>query len=128
MYFRDLTPYSYIGRKERVSELNVGWLEKSYPHEMGHVEDDIVQKILILCFRPVHTTRGFHYCDLCTGSRTRVRVKCGDLERALGSAEIRVPGEEGVVYAAPNLVYHYITKHGYRPPVQFLDAVHKLVL
>jgi hypothetical protein len=41
----------------------------------------------------------------------------------LGSAEIRVPGKDGKVYAAPNLIYHYIKDCGYLPPQEFIDAV-----
>jgi hypothetical protein len=40
----------------------------------------------------------------------------------LGDAEIRVPGE-GKAYACPTLIYHYIVKHGYLPPDEFLEAV-----
>jgi hypothetical protein len=45
---------------------------------------------------------------------------------ALGDAEIRVGGENGIVYAAPTLICHYIHEHGYRPPDEFLAAVGKL--
>jgi hypothetical protein len=33
------------------------------------------------------------------------------------------PGEVGIAYAAPFLITHYITVHGYRPPQVFIDAV-----
>ena len=26
-------------------------------------------------------------------------------------------------YVAPNLIYHYVTRHWYRPPKGFVDAV-----
>ena len=41
----------------------------------------------------------------------------------LGSAEIRVKGINGKIYAAPNLIYHYIKDCGYLPPREFLDAL-----
>jgi hypothetical protein len=41
----------------------------------------------------------------------------------LGSAEIRVFGRSGVIYAAPNLIFHYVKDHAYRPPREFIDAV-----
>jgi hypothetical protein len=40
-----------------------------------------------------------------------------------GSAEIRVIGSDSVIYAAPNLVFHYVRDHGYKPPQSFIDAV-----
>lgn len=44
-------------------------------------------------------------------------------ESILGSAEIRVGLPGGRWYAAPNLVYHYVTAHNYRPPDEFIEAV-----
>jgi hypothetical protein len=41
----------------------------------------------------------------------------------LGSAEIRVKGAGGKVYAAPNLIYHYMKDCGYLPPQEFLGAL-----
>jgi hypothetical protein len=41
----------------------------------------------------------------------------------LGDAEVRVTGRDGKVYAAPNLLYHYIEKHGYKPPDEFVEAL-----
>ena len=41
----------------------------------------------------------------------------------LGSAEIRVFGPRGKIYAAPNLLFHYVTAHHYKPPVEFLQAL-----
>jgi hypothetical protein len=43
------------------------------------------------------------------------------LERG-GSAEIRVVGV-GRVYAAPDLIGHYVEAHGYCPPEEFIAAV-----
>lgn len=56
-------------------------------------------------------TRGFHTCEF-----------CGGREKAVGNAEIRVPGE-GRMYAAPSLVHHYVVAHGYKPPEEFIAAV-----
>jgi hypothetical protein len=41
----------------------------------------------------------------------------------LGSAEIRVISNTGVIYAAPNLIYHYVHAHSYAPPAGFVEAV-----
>jgi len=41
----------------------------------------------------------------------------------LGYAEIRVFGKSGKIYAAPNMLYHYVTVHHYKPPNEFLQAV-----
>ena len=44
-------------------------------------------------------------------------------ENSLGSAEIRVKGKDGKVYAAPTLIYHYVAAHDYDPPKEFVEAL-----
>jgi hypothetical protein len=42
----------------------------------------------------------------------------------LGSAEIWVPAlGQAVIYAAPDLIYHYVKEHRYLPPADFINAV-----
>lgn len=55
---------------------------------------------------------GVHECDLCS-----------EEEAPTGNGEVRIPGGPGFAYAAPFLITHYITAHGYRPPHAFMDAV-----
>ncbi len=55
-------------------------------------------------------TRGWHFCPF-----------CGDAD-ARGSAEIRIQGN-GVVYAAPTLIAHYVAVHRYAPPPEFIDSL-----
>jgi hypothetical protein len=43
-------------------------------------------------------------------------------ERIIGSAEIRVFGPNGAIYAAPTLIYHYVAEHHYKPPAEFVHA------
>jgi hypothetical protein len=40
-----------------------------------------------------------------------------------GSAEIRVPGKGNIVFAAPEMIAHYVIMHEYRPPEEFIEAV-----
>ena len=41
----------------------------------------------------------------------------------LGYAQICVFGQRGKIYDAPNMVYHYVTVHHYRPPEEFIQAI-----
>ena len=73
---------------------------------------------------PVIQTRGFHVCKLCDMSPTQIpTIKRGNETLKVGSAEIRVFGQDGTIYAAPNLIYHYVVDHHYRPPDLFIQAV-----
>src|SRR5262249_16942156 len=48
---------------------------------------------------------------------------CPYCAQAAGSGEIHVAGPGGLVFAAPALVWHYVTAHDYLPPEQFIQAV-----
>src|SRR5215831_16890956 len=41
----------------------------------------------------------------------------------LGSAEIRVFGNNGHIFAGPDLIFHYMQEHHYLPPDIFVQAV-----
>lgn len=41
----------------------------------------------------------------------------------VGNAEVRVESPSGVKMAAPDMVLHYVIEHGYKPPVEFVEAV-----
>jgi hypothetical protein len=115
-YFPDLSPYAYLSRPARdtylpgVPELNVGWLDAGYDFPRGDMAPVLVEKLEGLCRgSPYNQTRGWHYCPFCSVG-------------ACGSAEIRIPGN-GVVYAAPTLVGHYVAAHRYAPPAEFVEAL-----
>lgn len=124
-YFSDLTPYSFLLAKDKVSAslLNVGWLSRWHSFHKEAVDPRLLEKLLRLCRKPVRLTRGFHHCGFCSVSaNSMISMTFEGNEMQLGNGEIRVPGN-GVVYAAPTLICHYIEKHGYGPPQKFLDAV-----
>jgi hypothetical protein len=41
----------------------------------------------------------------------------------LGYAQIFVFGRRGKIYDAPNMIYHYVTVHHYKPPEEFIKAI-----
>jgi hypothetical protein len=125
-YFSDLTPYSFLLAKDEVSAslLSVGWLSRFHSFPKKPVDARLLEKLLKLCRKPVRLTRGFHRCDFCSGSANSMISMTVDGDKVrLGNGEIRVPGTNGVAYAAPTLICHYIDQHEYGPPQEFLDAV-----
>jgi hypothetical protein len=128
--YEDLTPYVYWREEpeETAPTVNVGWLGRGSRFEVGEPEPGLAEALLELAsFHRMHATRGWHGCELCGPEGTYpVRVpfeRASGGEVTLGSAEIHVPGADGVVYAAPNLVCHYVERHHYRPPAEFVRAV-----
>lgn len=104
---------------------NVGWLSRGTPYLPGNVDPILVRKLeQFAIFCPVMQTRGFHYCEYC--DIEEIAISSHGKRRLLGTAEIWVPTSEDIIYAAPDLISHYVSAHSYSPPREFLDAVRKL--
>ena len=116
--------------------VHVGWLDAVHSFRKGAVEHRLIEKIKHLAATPVELYRGKHLCEVCTvppdaeitfvPDRCRViDPKCSWARWAASrqsNGEIRVT-DQGVTYAAPVLIVHYIEEHSYLPPSQFLKAI-----
>ncbi|SNQ49499.1 conserved hypothetical protein [Frankia canadensis] len=78
------------------------------------------------------TIRGFHNCllphatmtaPICIAHRGGEEARLGSAEIGVVGAEIGVVGAGGELLLAPNLVFHYVEGHHYRPPDIFAEAV-----
>ncbi|MGC5286703.1 hypothetical protein [Micromonospora sp. DT231] len=132
-YFADLTPYTYLERHEDepgltdepwpdLPLLNVGWLDAAHPFPTGAPPDGLMPALNDLAKTRAHQTRGYHFCEICIrdmGEDAREAIRLGVIAR--GSAEFQVQGN-GVVYAAPQLLLHYVSAHEYLPPAEFCAA------
>ncbi len=122
MYYKDLSKYCYGGKQE--NSFNIGWLERGQPVRKGDVPQEFIDKIWKYLRYPVNVYRGFHVCDLCLHPMAGIPVAVHEGRmRQIGYYEIRVWARNGNVYAAPSMIYHYITCHGYKPPQEFIDVV-----
>jgi hypothetical protein len=121
-WYADLSPYEYLEDHQGPAALNVGWLDADHDFRRGAVSEPFLGALFEICKRPVNRTRGWHWCELCNAEAPIVAIR-GHTTIHLGSAEIRVPGAGPILYAAPDLIYHYITEHGYHPPAEFIEAV-----
>jgi hypothetical protein len=144
VYYADLTEYEYFRpprqsghawdilglfrRKATTNRvLNVGWLDNEHEFRHGRIPADLLEYALKLCEAPVNQTKGLHHCPFCqesawAGSGGIIAERQGP-RLLLGSAEIRVAGHGGLVYAAPNMIYHYMQAHQYLPPDEFIEAL-----
>jgi hypothetical protein len=126
-YFADGSAYSYGDTGEAGPRVNVGWLSPSHPYQTGAVPEDLVALLAHRCSMGVHRTRGLHRCEFCVfagpGRKPPTSVRDEDREFIVGSAEIRVTGPSGIVFASPDMIIHYVTDHGYKPPEEFLEAL-----
>lgn len=121
-YYEDLSCYSYHKLESGANTWNVGWLDKHHPFPQRTGARGLLPILKEFCRTPVFQTRGLHFCEFCV-DQTLVEMNIGDKVFYLGSSEIRVFGPGLNVYAAPNLVYHYIEAHNYLPPLDFVQAL-----
>lgn len=139
MYYPDLSGYEYVLPKRLADVLNVGWLERGRPYKKGPFPDQLLAKLARLSARyRTRVMRGFHFCDLCDAlphewvelpigrlsipRQARVESSMGQVD--LGDAELWLPSANGnVIFAAPNLICHYVAVHEYLPPEPFVEAV-----
>ncbi len=126
---QDLDPY--LGCPADASlglePLAVGWLRRGQPFNSGALPQEFPAALLRFCLdqHTVCARPGSLPCPLC-GERPQPLQAAGDGPLGgvaqLGVAEIRVLGRDDI-FAAPTLIYHYVTAHGYRPPDVFVQAV-----
>ncbi|GAB2745436.1 hypothetical protein [Streptomyces bullii] len=128
MFYEDLSEYDYrdedaftdresgfyaLWYRPAYTRLNIGWLEAGKPYSTGTVPTVVVEKLkAVQEVQWMNVCLGVHECDLCPAG-----------EAPEGNGEVRIPGGPGFAYAAPFLITHYVTAHGYRPPQAFMDAV-----
>ncbi|MDC0747599.1 HEAT repeat domain-containing protein [Polyangium mundeleinium] len=118
-WFEDLSPYvdpegdaedDTGGRAAPV--LNIGWLALGHSFPEGPVPAAFLVRLAVLVTRArIVLSRRSHTCSF------------GHKKPIIGSGEIRVVGDDGSRFAAPVMIHHYVTDHGYRPPDAFIAAV-----
>lgn len=124
MYFADLTPYTYDGDNGPVG-VNIGWLDRGHEFATGTVPDGLVRKLTGICGEPYERHRGTHECELCDAGPfdTAAEMREALREGVASMSVIRVVGRDGRAYFSPAMIRHYIAKHGYKPPEEFIKAV-----
>lgn len=124
-YFGDLTPHTYTST-DGATVLNVGWLDAAYPFPQGDTTPEFRNALRHLCDRPIRLHRGFHVCQFCPREQFAAWPATPSRPvhpERLGNGQIRVQGTDGVWYAAPTMIFHYVTEHRYQPPAAFVEAV-----
>ena len=123
VWYKDLSHFDHFG--DKISKLicgedppkklkAVGWLEKGKPYSTGPTLPDVVEKLREFWdareFRMAFL--GVHQCDFCDSQ----------LIDGFGSITSFV-AYENKIYVFPDLIIHYIEKHDYLPPAEFVEAL-----
>lgn len=111
----DLTPYTHCPADEHIGldPLAVGFLNGRPDYPQGKLPARFAETLLRFC-QPEWL--------VCEGEKPRPCVLCRTPIPPYGTAEIRIIGDEDI-FAAPDLIHHYVTQHGYQPPDEFIQAV-----
>lgn len=117
---KDLSRYS----SDNASLLNVGWLDRNEIFPQGKTSQEFRDALAEHIRYSAVQTLGRHQCNLCNEKGHTVSIKLkGKTVLSLGSCEIFVFADNGLIYAAPNLIYHYVLDCDYLPPEEFIEAV-----
>lgn len=107
-YFPDLCTGSMLGAGESLRA--VGWLSPEHAYTRGDVSPKHIRLLKEHLSDAFQTSffMGCHTCEFCLRRRKQMNLI--------------VPTSE-VVYVAPEMILHYVTEHGYRPPDCFFEAL-----
>lgn len=126
-YYSDLSQYK--NQKQFVPELfkdilNIGWISSEYDFPTGEVKPTLLIKIKdLLCTQGgvnVTFSRGISRCPVCNKIVEIPREGISTLQ--LGISEIWIP-YEGKIFASPDMIFHHISDHMYKPPQIFERAI-----
>ncbi|MFK7804791.1 MAG: hypothetical protein AB8G95_24375 [Anaerolineae bacterium] len=120
---KDLTPYTGCNCDQAIGldPLAVGFVSRKYQFETGPVPTKFLQKLLPFC-HPSKTVCQVPRAQNSALGGKQIEVDIQGEKVMLGAAEIRVIGNEDI-FAAPDLIYHYVADHNYLPPDEFIEAV-----
>jgi len=122
MYKNDL---STILDKNGNEIIHIGWLSSQYDFNKGRVDNSIFYLLWEHLRYKINVQRGFHKCEYCNSffNTKNPTVKYNDEVIKVGYYSIIVFDKKERIYEAPSLIFHYIKKHQYLPPVEFIDAL-----
>jgi len=122
MYKNDLTT---IVDKNGNEIIYIGWLTSQYNFNKGAVSDFFTFRLWEHLKYKIDKKRGYYKCDYCrdfifnkipTSKYNKEIIKTGYYD-------VIVFDKDEKIYRAPSLIFHYIQKHKYLPPIEFIDAV-----
>ncbi len=103
---------------ENFKFIAVGYLDTLEPYEKGEVSTNFLTRLKVLWNEGTTLmSLGFHECQFC--------IKEGNYEgRAKSSSEkVLVDRKNNVQYIFPEMIFHYIIKHKFKPCNKFIEFV-----
>jgi hypothetical protein len=109
--------------------VKVGWLGYDNNFPTGKAPNDCFQRLLYIARNHrKNVTLGSHICEQCYPHSRGIydHNYQGEFEY-FGNGEIWVRDDvKNVMYVAPTMIVHYMAKHAYLPPREFIEAVMRM--
>ena len=112
-HFDDLAACTYFHDPQLPPLLAVGWLEPEHDFPTGDVSAEVLPRLIA-----IRRSEKMPWPRFYMGG---VTCWCGD-RGMFSKKNLFIPGN-GVVFASPEGILHYIAAHSYRPPDSFIEAV-----
>jgi len=138
MKYDDLSIYEISEESEKNDPLYcVGWIGRGENMPVGEVPDLFLDKLYGLCNSNIFEKyRSATPCLICFPNMKKMReamFNVGGIEAyashseknekiLLGSSILLIEGK-AENYICPDLLWHYVSDHNYKPPQKFIDAV-----
>ena len=109
-----------MGIVENFKFVAVGYLDITEEYTKGVVSQNFLNKLRIVFDEGGCTmTLGFHECEFC--------IDEGNYENRVTSSseKVIVDRENNIKYIFPEMIFHYIKKHNYQPPKEFVEFILK---
>jgi hypothetical protein len=121
MFLPDLSPYQLSPAHPPM--IAVGWLDRAHPYDVQTASRRFLSRLHVFCTRTNIGSMGIHECEFCPQPVSNISVQDGTHRHHLGSGIMLAFGQRNSIYAAPDLVYHYVCDHHYAPPSVFIQAI-----
>lgn len=101
----------------------IGWLGENSDFNRRRTPKGFLDELWRFVINSRVGTLGIHPCALCgTEPLTFVTVEHQNQKMHLGSSHTYVVGRDKI-FIMPNLIFHYMRDHQYKPPHEFIEAV-----
>ena len=121
MFLADLSPYQLSSADPPM--IAVGWLDRAHPYAVQTPSHHFLTRLQVFCTHINISSMGIHECEFCPQLISTIYVQNGRQRQQLGSGIMLAFGQRNRIYAAPDLVYHYVRDHQYAPPNEFVQAI-----
>lgn len=145
MHIADFEPFPHLTYKSPIKQvLSIGWLDNNQSvHNPNEINCNFLDRLWSFCISSPLYMHQTYICKLCSGSLVRSqryilnnrqsifqitkpsRQNMIDTGKTilLGTNVFAVFSDDNIAYISPNLIYHYIMEHNYKPPEEFIQAV-----